>query len=134
MKDEILDMYFNLQMKQKEIADRLQISKYKVSRIVSKDLRYIEEKERRKKQNKIKHENSKKEQVYRKRKNAQIEYEIMKLLHIQSSIEMSSRKNISNKAFRDWNSTAYKYNPKTKKYYLRKEITAGSDVPKIIKW
>lgn len=134
MENEILNMYFNYQMKQKDIANVLHISKYKVSRIISKDSRYIEEKERRKAQNKIKHENDKKEQVYLKRKNEQIAYEAMKLLHIQSSIELSHKSSISNKAFRDWNSSVYEYNSKTKKYNLKKNIITGIDVPKTVKW
>ena len=40
-------MYFNERMKQKDIALKLQISKYKVCRIVTKDTRYFNEKERR---------------------------------------------------------------------------------------
>ena len=42
-------------LKQKEIAERLEISIYKVSRTVTKDSRYIREKEERKKKSEIKH-------------------------------------------------------------------------------
>lgn len=41
---------------------------------------------------------------------------------------------ISNKVFRDWNSSIYKYDKKTKSYKLKSDIVATSDVPKSIKW
>ena len=56
-------------------------------------------------------------------------------MHIQASIELSDgRKEISNRAFRDWNSSIYKYDKKGKSYVLKKEIITGIDVPKRIKW
>ncbi len=48
IKDEILKLYFIDKLKQKDIAEKLQVSKYIISRTVSKDCRYKEEKERRK--------------------------------------------------------------------------------------
>lgn len=49
MNEKILKMYFEDKMKQIEIAKELNISKYKVSRVVTKDFRYKLEKEKRKK-------------------------------------------------------------------------------------
>ena len=40
MNEKILKMYFEDKMKQIEIAKELNISKYKVSRVVTKDFRY----------------------------------------------------------------------------------------------
>ena len=45
MNEKILKMYFEDKMKQIEIAKELNISKYKVSRVVTKDFRYKLEKE-----------------------------------------------------------------------------------------
>ena len=45
----IIELYFIKKMKQKEIAEMLNISKYIVSRVLSKESKYNEEKERRKK-------------------------------------------------------------------------------------
>ena len=45
LEQEILELYFKQKLKQKDIAERLKISKYKVSRTVTKDNRYITEKE-----------------------------------------------------------------------------------------
>lgn len=55
MEEIILQKYFEERMKQIDISKQLNISKYKVSRTVSKDSRYHEEKERRKKMAKIQH-------------------------------------------------------------------------------
>ena len=52
IKEQVLDLYFINHKKQKEIAEQLKISKYAVSRIVTKDSRYTKEKEGRKKRNK----------------------------------------------------------------------------------
>ena len=47
MEEIIIKMYFENKMKQVDIATELNVSKYKVSRVVTKDPRYKTEKERR---------------------------------------------------------------------------------------
>ena len=42
----IVELYFTNKMKQKDIAEKLNISKYVVSRVLSKDERYEQEKEK----------------------------------------------------------------------------------------
>ena len=54
MEEEILKKYFEDKMKQVDIATELNVSKYKVSRVVTKDPRYKTEKERRKESNRKK--------------------------------------------------------------------------------
>lgn len=49
MKEIIIKLYFENKMKQVDIAKQLNISKYKVSRTLSKDEQYQKEKEKRKK-------------------------------------------------------------------------------------
>jgi len=44
----IVELYFINKMKQKDIAEQLNISKYIVSRVLAKDSRYKKEKEKRK--------------------------------------------------------------------------------------
>ena len=138
-KNRILVLYYDERLKQKEIAKKLNISKSIVSRTVKKDSRYESEKELRKVQNKKKHNKQIQNRVEEKRriqkhKNAMDDL-ILKAMHYQASSELSQgKKSISNRAYRDWNTSAYKYNSKTKSYHLRKEINAGADVPKKIKW
>ena len=134
LKEIILKLYFEEGKKQKEIADILEISKYKVSRILNNDERYLTEKDKRKALSQQKHKKQTKSIVYQKRTSEQIEYEKVKLLHLQDSMELSENRGISNKAFRDWNSSIYRYNSRTKSYNLKRGINVTSDVPKRICW
>lgn len=137
MNEKILEMYFSRKMKQIDIAKELNVSKYKVSRVVTKDLRYEKEKEDRKEKNKHKHNEKTKQYISQNRKNKKdiMGYAELKQMHIQASIELSGgRKPINNRAFRNWNKSAYKYDRKSQSYILRKDIVTGIDAPKKIKW
>lgn len=135
-KQEIIkELYFIKKYNQQEIAEELNVSYQYVSKVLLKDVRYKEEKEKRKLLNKNKHTKKTIDYIKTKRKTSiDIEYEKLKQAHIQASQELSGRKTISNRAYRDWNSSAYKYNDKTKSYHLKKGIIAGADVPKKISW
>lgn len=135
-KYQILDLYFTKKYKQCEISEKLGVSTSSVNRIVMADSRYLEEKTTRKKENKIKHRQKTIRYMNKKRKSGiDSEYEALRRQHIEASKEISGGiKNISNRAFRDWNTSAYKYNYKSKSYVLKKGITVGADVPKKIKW
>lgn len=133
----ILELYFVHKMKQKQIAEKLNISKYIVSRVLRNDERYNEEKKARIKESEKKHREKTSKYIIGKRAKERNnnEYEILKKQQIQDSLELSNMKGyISNKAFRDWNSSIYKYDKKTKSYKLKSDIVATSDVPKSIKW
>lgn len=139
MKDEILDLYFNKKLKQNEIAKELNIAKSTVSKIISKDARYVMEKEQRKLINKEKHNKQIKECTEKRRKEKQLcnnlDDLILKRMHIEASMELSGgRKPINNRAFRDWNTSIYEFNEKNKSYVLKKGINVGADVPKKINW
>ena len=94
-------------------------------------------KERRKEANRRKNIEETKEYINkeRKKKKDDIGYAQLKQAHMQATAELSGgRKSISNRAFRDWNSSIYKYNEKNQSYKLKSGINVGVDVPKIIKW
>lgn len=134
-KEIIVELYFTNKMKQKDIAEKLNISKYIVSRVLSKDARYEQEKASRKELSIKKHNEKKAESVIRKRKQKQSEYAILKNQHIQASLELSGgKKSIGNRAFRNWNSSIYRYDNKIKSYKLKSNIVTTYDVPKKIKW
>lgn len=123
MKEEILRKFFIEGKKQIEIADELNISKYKVSRVVTKDARYQEEKERRKIKNRQKNNKKTKDYIKKMRKIKREDnvYAQVQEAHIQASVELSeNRKTMNNRAYRDWNSSAYKYDKKTESYILKK--------------
>lgn len=136
MESQILDMYFKDKMKQIDIATELGVSKYKVSRVIAKDPRSKTEKENRKIENKKK--NNEYTKSYMKQKWANREqdnFAVVRNMHDQAVRELSGAKNhISNRAFRNWNSSIYQYNEKNKSYILKKGITVGADVPKRIDW
>lgn len=137
MDELILEKYFNEKKTQIEIAKELNVSKYKVSRVVSKDVRYPMEKENRKIQNKKKNIEFTKNYMTlkRKQKGIDIEYALLRQAHEQASRELSGgSRPISNRAFRDWNTSIYRYNEKNKSYVLKKGINVGADVPKRINW
>ncbi len=133
MEEIIIKMYFDNKMKQVDIAKTLNISKYKVSRVVTKDTRYKEEKEQRKNQNKKRHTDKTKQYIYHKREEESAINQQLKQNHIQASIELSGGKSINNRAFRKWNSSIYKLNPKRKYYEIDKNINVSNDVPKIVR-
>ena len=135
-KEQVLNLYFVEHKKQKEIAEELNISKYTVSRIVTKDDRYLIEKEERKKQSTINNKKKTIEYIYSKRNQKKIdEYDSVRKMHIQASLELSERnKPMNNRTYRDWNKSIYEYNYNTKTYKLKKGINVGADVPKRIKW
>jgi len=136
VEEQVIYLYFTKKMLQKDISEKLNISKSTICRIIKKDERYIEEKDNRKRLNKIKHNKDIQRRVENKRKQASAsDIQILNRMHEQASLELSGGKRpMSNRAFRDWNSSAYKYNNKNKSYELRKGITAGADVPKRINW
>lgn len=135
-KEKIKKLYFEKKLKQKEIAIKLKISTNLVSRIVRADSRYEEESKNRKLENKKKHNKQIQNIVEEKRKNNNPnDYILLKAMHDQASRELSGeRKPISDRAFRDWNTSAYRYDYKTKSYILKKEITTGQDVPTRVNW
>ena len=137
-KDKILTLFFKNKLKMTEISEELKVSKQYVSRIVRNDERYTKEKERRKAENKEKQKNRVKRYIYQKRKKEQLERinANMEMQHIQASYELSSRKGINNRAFRNWNTGMYSYNHKTKEYRVKDEYKdkVSYSVPKKIKW
>lgn len=136
MDEQILEMYFKKKMKQIEISKLLNISKGEVSKTLNKDSRFKLEKEERKKRNKIKHNQKIQKWVENKRKEkGSSDFQILKIMHEQASRELSGgRKPIGNRAFRDWNTSIYKFSEKSKSYVLKKGINVGYDVPKKINW
>lgn len=135
--DRVKKLYFDYEYKQIEIAKELNVSSKYVSKILIQDTRYEAEKEKRKQNSKIKHNQKTKEYITNKRKqrSIDIEYALLRQAHEQASRELSGgRKPINNRVYRDWNSSIYRYDEKTKSYVLKKEIKVGADVPTKIKW
>ncbi len=133
-KEQILDLFYNQNLKQCEIVKQLNLSKQYVSKIVRADKRYAEVKEFRKQKN------AKKRKIYMKnyfkdyerpKKQDDSYIELMALLE-QDARELSySNNTISDYAFAKWNPNAYHTNKKGN-LVLNKGLKVGSDVPKSI--
>lgn len=136
-KEKIEELYFKNGYSQKAIADELGVSSQYVNKVIVNNENYLSEKNRRKELNSEKHKQNTIDYIYRKRASAGIDvvYEQVKSLHKQDVQVLSGGKRpISDRAYRDWNKSAFKYNEKTKSYNLEKGLNAGVDVPKRIKW
>ena len=137
-KEKIIILFFNKKLSIIEIADKLKITKQYVSKIVRQDTRYSKERETRKLNNKKKQKKRVKDYIYNKRKKERQERlnAIVEMQHIQASCELSGRKTINNRAYRNWNSSIYEYHNKTKEYRIKKDYKdkVSYAVPKKIKW
>lgn len=136
-KEKILNLYFIEKHKQIDISKLLNVSKSTVNRIIMSDERYLSEKIRRQDFNRAENKKKTINYITNKRKSQKVDevYESLKKQHIEASKELSCGRNlISNRVYRDWNTSIYKYNEKSKYYMLKKGIKVGADVPKKISW
>lgn len=133
-KENILDLYYNKHLKQKDIATIVGVSKQYVSKIIKADSRCKEEKQIRKDNNAIKRKNYMKEyfKSYDRPKKEDNSYEELQALLNQDSLELSYYcSNINDYAFVKWNSSAYHTNNKGNLVIDRK-LKVGFDVPKSV--
>lgn len=137
-KEEILYLYYEKKKKSVFISKEINVSAAYITKVIKNDPRYMEEKEIRKKTNKI--NRNKKKVVWNKIKREKMRKErldgIMEMQHIQASIELSGRKTINNRAFRNWNSSIYRFYDGAKEYRVKEEIKdkISYAIPKKIKW
>lgn len=136
MNEEILFLFYTKKRKQIEIAKELNVSVSTISRVVQRDNRYLDEKEKRKQENKLKHKKQVQRFVEKSRKMKQYKNSnddlILRNMHNQATAEMSKRAYLTNESYRKWNYSAYKYNPSKKRYEFRDELGRSADVPKYI--
>lgn len=137
-KEKIIFLFFEKKLTTIEIAGKLKVTKQYVSKIVRQDSRYDKERENRKINNKEKQKQRVTNYIYKQRKQRRQDSinGAMELLHFQASCEMSKRKFINNRAFRNWNSSIYGYYERTREYRVKKEFEdkVSYAVPKKIKW
>ena len=133
-RENILDLYFNKHLKQKEIATIVGVSKQYVSKVIKADSRCKEEKQTRKDENAIKRKDYLKE-YYKNYDRPKIEdnsYEQLQALLYQDSLELSySSSNINDYTFAKYNLSIY-HRDKKGNLKLNKGIKVGNDVPKTI--
>lgn len=139
-KEKIIIFYYEKRLNTIEISEKLKISKQYVSKIVRNDTRYINERNRRKSESAIKQRNRNIDCIKKKRQKNKLERvqadASLQKSHIQASIDMSGRRTINNRAFRNWNSSIYQYYERTKEYRIKDKFKnkVSYAVPKKIKW
>ena len=133
-KNKIIKLYYEKHLCRKDIIRKLNLSGRYITTVIKQDSRYIDERERRKLESKTKALERYKKSLNQKRKEDYAIYEKMKVEHDQAIGELSINKPISNIAFRNWNSSIYRFRAKDKTYRLKRNIVTGFDVPKKIMW
>lgn len=119
MKEDILRMYFDMHMKQKDIAGFCNVTTQYISKVVKKDVRYLNEKSLRHKQAKARKAQYNKEYYsnYERKydKSAKEEYEKLKsLLYIDAKLMSRHSYGISKDAYVKSNLGAYTQDKKRK--------------------
>ena len=134
-KEQILDLYFNRHLKQKEIAEVIHSSQQYISKIIKKDERYETEKSSRKSINAEKRRIAQAEyqKNYIRKKDKDIAYEQLLTQQRQDAIELSYNAHpLSNYACKKANSSIYRYDSKKNQYVMLKGIKASFDLPRKI--
>lgn len=133
-KEQILDLYYNQHLKQKEIAKIVGKSNPYISKIVRADSRNKREKENRKKENTKNRKDYLQDYFknYHRPKKNDNSYEQLLALLKQDVLELSYGCNeLSDYAFAKWNSSAY-HTDKKGNLVIDKKIHVGFDVPKSV--
>ena len=132
-KNYILDKYYNEHDKPTNIAKELNVNPSYITKIIKNDTRYIQEKEYRAQISRENRKIAKRDWIRNKRQSESDKqlYEFVKQQHIEASKELSYSFEISDLAYRKWNSSAYQRNSKGNLVIDRK-LKVGSDVPKSI--
>lgn len=133
-KQQIIFLYYENGLIQTEIAKELNVSKAYITKIIKSDDRYVKEKEKRKNENKMKNKEQTKKYIKMKREYNKILKECIRKQHLQATMELSNKHSISNRNFRNWNSSIYDYNSKKKEYILKKDVHVTKDVPRKVSW
>ena len=131
-KEKIIDLFYIKHLKPVDIALQLDISNSYVTKIIKNDSRYHKEKTQRKQQNKIKHKEQTIEYIRKKQKSNKDSYEALKYQLEKDAEELSYYFDISNRSFRKFNASAYKYNSKRKRFEIDRKLNVSIDVPKTV--
>ncbi len=131
----IYKLYFQYKLTLTQISHQINLSISQISRVLSKSPNYVQEKNKRKEENREKHIEQTKEIIKNKRLQKQIEEkQILDILHNQASFELSYIHPMSKYAIRKNCSSAYNYNQNKKRFELKDDVAYSNDMPKIIKY
>ena len=126
-------LFYELHKRPSDIAKQVGVVKSYVTKIIQKDERYIEEKERRKAENKEKHKECKRIYIQKRRQEEKMQYQAMLVQIDKDNNYLSTKKELSDEAFVKWNRSAYEYCKNSSDLKLRDGINAGYNAPKRVR-
>lgn len=130
---EINRLFYEEHLRPTDIAKQIGVGKSYITKIIQKDMRYIEEKEYRTTQSKERHKVCKRNYINKKRQADKQEYQAM-LIQINKDNEyLSTKKEISDIDFAKWNRGMYDYDRKSSDLVLKNGIVTGYNVCKRVK-
>ena len=137
-KDKVYALYFLEKMKCTEIAREIGVTKQAVSKILKQFPEYAEEKERKKQENKVRHNKETGEYVKQKRRKEREEEEGliagMMELQRQNAMSMSKKSTLSDDALVRSCINHYRYEPKNERIVFVEDFgRKPADLPKAIK-
>ena len=127
---EITRLFYNEHLRPTDIAKQIGVSKSYVTKIIQKDERYIEEKEYRATQSKERHKVCKRNYINKKRQADKQEYQAMIIQINKDNEYLSTKKELSDEAFSNWNRGMFDYDKHSSDLVLKNGINVGFDVPK----
>lgn len=137
-KEKIKTLYYEERLNIVIISEKLHISKQYVSKVIRNDTRYELEKTRRKDENAIKQKQRNIQCIINKRKRIKAEQidAYVEMQHFQATSELSGRRTINNRAFRNWNPSIYQFHNRSKEYRVKQDFKdkVSYAVPKKVKW
>ena len=138
VKQEIIRLYYEEHKRPSEIAPIIEKTPQYVSKIVTKDKRYKNEKKYKKKQSleKKKAYNREYYKTYvrnsKEKEDKEEYYKLLATIHRDNEI-VSTKTEISDIDFAKWNRSIFGYTKKTSNLVLKKGIEVTSDVPRVVK-
>lgn len=133
--DLIYNLYFNDKLNITQISKKVNLSISQISRVLSNSPMYMQEKAKRKEENRVKHSEQAKELMKRKRSQKRAEEKaIINALHNQAIAELSYFYPLSKVAIRKNCPNTYEYNVKKKRFELKTDMVYSNDMPSQIKY
>ena len=129
-KEEISRLFYDEHKKPTDIANKVNVQKSYVTKIIQKNDKYAEEKEMRKQQTKEKNKYCKRNYINKKRQADKEEYAKMQVQQNKDIKFLSAPKKMNDITFAKWNRSAYTYDNNSSDLLLKEDIITGYNAPK----
>ena len=127
---EINRLFYEEHLRPTDIAKQIGVGKSYITKIIQKDMRYIEEKEYRTTQSKERHKVCKRNYINKKRQADKQEYQAMIIQINKDNEYLSTKKKLSDESFSNWNRGMFDYDKHSSDLVLKNRINVGFDVPR----